>query len=108
MRNGPEWFLGLGKPNNGGAKVFSVSGHVAKPGNYEVRLGTPFSELLEMAGGMRAGRTLKAVIPGGSRSEEHTSELQSLMRISYAVFCLKKNKNQDGNDGYRDTYNTEY
>ena len=66
IRNGPEWFLGLGKPNNGGAKVFSVSGHVARPGNYEVRLGTPFSELLEMAGGMRPGRTLKAVIPGVS------------------------------------------
>ncbi|HET9483291.1 MAG TPA: NADH-quinone oxidoreductase subunit NuoF [Xanthomonadales bacterium] len=66
VRNGAEWFLGLGKPNNGGPKVFSVSGHVAKPGNYEVRLGTPFSELLEMAGGMRAGRKLKAVIPGGS------------------------------------------
>ncbi|MDP2186228.1 MAG: NADH-quinone oxidoreductase subunit NuoF [Xanthomonadales bacterium] len=66
IRNGPEWFLGLGKPNNGGAKVFSVSGHVAKPGNYEVRLGTPFSELLALAGGMRPGRTLKAVIPGGS------------------------------------------
>ncbi len=66
IRNGPEWFLGLGKPNNGGAKVFSVSGHVTKPGNYEVRLGTPFSELLALAGGMRPGRTLKAVIPGGS------------------------------------------
>jgi len=66
VRNGAEWFLSLGKPNNGGAKVFSVSGHVAKPGNYEIRLGTPFSELLEMAGGMRPGRTLKGVIPGGS------------------------------------------
>ena len=66
IRNGPEWFLGLGKPNNGGPKVFSVSGHVRKPGNYEIRLGTPFKDLLEMAGGMREGRTLKAVIPGGS------------------------------------------
>ncbi|MDX1549171.1 MAG: NADH-quinone oxidoreductase subunit NuoF [Lysobacter spongiicola] len=66
VRNGAEWFLNLGKPNNGGAKVFSVSGHVARPGNYEIRLGTPFSELLEMAGGMRPGRTIKAVIPGGS------------------------------------------
>jgi len=66
IRNGPEWFLALGKPNNGGAKVFSVSGHVARPGNYEIRLGTPFSELLQMAGGVRAGRKLKAVIPGGS------------------------------------------
>ena len=66
MRNGAEWFLGLGKPNNGGPKVFSVSGHVAKPGNFEVRLGTSFHDLLALAGGVRAGRTLKAVIPGGS------------------------------------------
>ncbi|MGQ0800493.1 MAG: NADH-quinone oxidoreductase subunit NuoF [Pseudomarimonas sp.] len=66
IRNGAEWFLNLGKPNNGGPKMFSVSGHVAKPGNFEIRLGTPFKDLLEMAGGMRPGRTLKAVIPGGS------------------------------------------
>ena len=66
VRNGAQWFLDLGKPNNGGCKIFSVSGHVARPGNYEIRLGTPFSELLEMAGGMRPGRRLKAVIPGGS------------------------------------------
>jgi len=66
VRNGPEWFLELGKPNNGGAKVFSVSGHVNRPGNYEIRLGTPFSELLEMAGGVRNGHRIKAVIPGGS------------------------------------------
>jgi NADH:ubiquinone oxidoreductase subunit F (NADH-binding) len=66
MRNGADWFLQIGKPNNGGPKCFSVSGHVAKPGNYEVPLGTPFSELLERAGGMRAGHKLKAVIPGGS------------------------------------------
>jgi NADH-quinone oxidoreductase subunit F len=66
VRNGAEWFLGLGKPNNGGPKVFSVSGHVRRPGNYEVRLGTPFAELLELAGGMRPGRRIKGVIPGGS------------------------------------------
>ncbi len=66
VRNGAEWFLNLGKPNNGGPKVFSVSGHVAKPGNFEIRLGTPFKDLLEMAGGVRGGRKLKAVIPGGS------------------------------------------
>jgi len=64
--NGPEAYLNLGKPNNGGTKLFSVSGDVARPGNYEVRLGTPFPKLLEMAGGMRGGRKLKAVIPGGS------------------------------------------
>jgi NADH-quinone oxidoreductase subunit F len=66
IRNGAEWFLGLGKPNNGGPKCFSVSGHVTRPGNYEVPLGTPFKDLLEMAGGLRPGRTLKGVIPGGS------------------------------------------
>jgi len=66
MRNGAEWFLNIGKPNNGGPKTFSVSGHVEKPGNYEVPLGTPFAELLEMAGGVWQGRKLKAVIPGGS------------------------------------------
>ena len=66
MRHGGQAFLELGKPNNGGAKLFSVSGHVNKPGNYEVRLGTPFAELLEMAGGVRTGHQLKAVIPGGS------------------------------------------
>ena len=64
--NGGDAFLQLGRPNNGGTKLFSVTGHVARPGNYEVRLGTPFAKLLEMAGGMRDARKLKAVIPGGS------------------------------------------
>jgi len=66
VQHGGQAFLELGKPNNGGPKLFSVSGHVNKPGNYEVALGTPFSELLEMAGGVRSGHKLKAVIPGGS------------------------------------------
>jgi NADH-quinone oxidoreductase subunit F len=66
IANGAEKFLGLGKPNNGGTKLFSVSGDVEKPGNYEVKLGTPFRQLLEMAGGVRGGMKLKAVIPGGS------------------------------------------
>ena len=66
LRNGSEWFTSLGKPNNFGTKIFSVSGHVARPGNFEIPLGTPFSKLLELAGGMRDGRPLKAVIPGGS------------------------------------------
>jgi NADH-quinone oxidoreductase subunit F len=66
LLHGGTSFLDLGKPNNGGTKLFSVSGHVNKPGNYEVRMGTPFAKLLEMAGGMRGGRRLKACIPGGS------------------------------------------
>lgn len=66
LEKGAEWFLNLGKPNNGGCKIFSVTGHVNKPGNYEVPLGTPFKDLLAMAGGVRNGHRLKAVIPGGS------------------------------------------
>lgn len=66
LEKGAQWFLELGAPNNGGTKIFSVTGHVNRPGNYEVPLGTPFTELLEMAGGVRQGHHLKAVIPGGS------------------------------------------
>ena len=66
LRNGGQWFLDIGKPNNGGPKLFSVSGHVERPGNFEVPLGTAFKELLAMAGGVWKGRKLKAVIPGGS------------------------------------------
>ena len=69
IRNGGAAYLAVGKPNNGGTKIYSVVGDVELPGNYEVPLGTPFAKLLEMAGGVRGasqGRTLKAVIPGGS------------------------------------------
>ena len=66
LKNGGQWFLDLGKPNNGGSKLFCVSGNVNRPGNYEVPMGTPFADLLEMAGGVRDGYKLKAVIPGGS------------------------------------------
>lgn len=66
ITRGGQWFLDLGKPNNGGTKIFSVTGHVQRPGNFEVPMGTPFAELLEMAGGLRPGRKLKAVIPGGT------------------------------------------
>lgn len=66
LEKGGQWFADLGVPKSGGMKIFSVSGHVNKPGNYEVPMGTPFSELLELAGGMLNGAKLKAVIPGGS------------------------------------------
>ncbi len=66
IRNGAEWFNSLGVEKSGGTKCFSVSGHVNRPGNFEIPLGTPFSQLLELAGGMRDGHSLKAVIPGGS------------------------------------------
>lgn len=66
IERGADWFKDCGTEKSGGDKVFSVSGHVNKPGNYEIPMGTPFAELLELAGGVRDGRKLKAVIPGGS------------------------------------------
>ena len=66
IRHGGQAYLECGKPNNGGTKIYSVSGDVNLPGNYEVPMGTPFSKLLDLAGGVRTGRKLKAVIPGGS------------------------------------------
>jgi len=66
MMHGGNKYHELGKPNSGGTKIFSVSGDVMRPGNYEARMGIPFPKLLEMAGGMRDGKRLKAVIPGGA------------------------------------------
>jgi NADH-quinone oxidoreductase subunit F len=66
ITNGGDKFLEIGRHNNGGTKIFSVSGDVKYPGNYEVPLGTPFAQLLELAGGMRDGKRIKGVIPGGS------------------------------------------
>jgi NADH-quinone oxidoreductase subunit F len=83
LTKGAEWFLDQGKPNNGGPKIFSVSGHVHRPGNYEIRLGTPFSELLEMAGGVRKGHSLKAVIPGGSSMPVLPAETMMGLTMDY-------------------------
>lgn len=83
MRNGAEWFLDIGKPNNGGPKVFSVSGHVERPGNFEIPLGTPFADLLEMAGGMRNGHALKGVIPGGSSMPVIPAEIMKDITMDY-------------------------
>ena len=65
LRRGPEWFTALGPKNSAGTVIFSVSGHVGNPGNFEVPLGIPFADLLALAGGVWKGRKLKAVIPGG-------------------------------------------
>lgn len=65
LRKGAKWFVDLGVANSAGTMIFSVSGHVNKPQNIELPLGIPFKELLEICGGMRGGRKLKAVIPGG-------------------------------------------
>lgn len=83
VKHGGQRFLELGKPNNGGTKIFSVSGHVNNPGNFEVPMGTPFSELLEMAGGVRNGHKLKAVIPGGSSVPVVPGELMMECTMDY-------------------------
>ncbi|KQW43690.1 MULTISPECIES: NADH-quinone oxidoreductase subunit NuoF [unclassified Roseateles] len=83
IRNGGQAYLEIGKPNNGGTKLFSVSGDVERPGNYEVPLGTPFSTLLELAGGVRKGRTLKAVIPGGSSAPVLPADVMMQCTMDY-------------------------
>ncbi len=83
IRHGGQAYLEVGKPNNGGTKVFSVSGDVERPGNYEIPLGTPFATLLELAGGMRDGRRLKAVIPGGSSMPVLPAEIMMATDMDY-------------------------
>ena len=66
MKNGAAWFAALGSTGNGGTHLFSISGHVEKPGVYELPMGTNLKDMIYThAGGMRGGRALKAVIPGG-------------------------------------------
>jgi NADH-quinone oxidoreductase subunit F len=83
IRNGGAAYLACGKPNNGGTKLFSVSGDVQRPGNYEVPMGTPFAKLLELAGGVRPGRKLKAVIPGGSSMPVLPAEIMMNTDMDY-------------------------
>ena len=83
LREGGEAYLNLGKPNNGGTKIFSISGHVERPGNYEVNMGTPFAKLLEMAGGMRGGRKIKGVIPGGSSMPVVPGDVMMTLDLDY-------------------------
>ncbi|MFQ5660217.1 MAG: NADH-quinone oxidoreductase subunit NuoF [Gammaproteobacteria bacterium] len=83
VRNGGKWFADLGVENSGGTKCFSVSGHVNRPGNFEVPMGTPFKDLLELAGGVREGHTLKAVIPGGSSVPVLPGEIMLQVNMDY-------------------------
>jgi NADH-quinone oxidoreductase subunit F len=83
INHGGDRFLALGKPNNGGTKIFSVSGDVERPGNYEIPMGTPFAKLLELAGGMRGGRRLKACIPGGSSMPVLPGEVMMACDMDY-------------------------
>ncbi|HJS91133.1 MAG TPA: NADH-quinone oxidoreductase subunit NuoF [Steroidobacteraceae bacterium] len=83
LRKGPQWFAALGPANSGGTVIFSVSGHVEKAGNFELPLGTPFKDLLELAGGVRGGRRLKAVIPGGSSVPVVPGEVMLKVNMDY-------------------------
>jgi NADH-quinone oxidoreductase subunit F len=83
LRRGPEWFAGLGPKNSGGTIIFSVSGHVAKPGNFELPMGIPFADLLELAGGVWKGRKLKAVIPGGASVPVVPGEAMMKVNMDY-------------------------
>ncbi len=83
IRNGGQQYHEIGVPNAGGTKIFSISGDVELPGNYEVPLGTPFSKLLELAGGMRGGRKLKAVIPGGSSAPVLPADIMMQTNLDY-------------------------
>ncbi len=83
IRNGAKWFADLGVANSGGTKCFSVSGHVNKPGNFEIPMGTSFADLLELAGGIRHGRKLKAVIPGGSSVPVLPGEMMLKANMDY-------------------------
>ncbi|MCC7005821.1 MAG: NADH-quinone oxidoreductase subunit NuoF [Ottowia sp.] len=80
---GGEAYLKMGRPNNGGSKIFSMSGDVALPGNYEVPLGTSFATLLALAGGMRDGKKIKAVIPGGSSMPVVPGEVMMATDMDY-------------------------
>ena len=83
IRDGGKAFAGQGIENAGGTKLFSISGHVERPGNYEVPLGTPFAKLLEMAGGMKDGKKLKAVIPGGSSAPVLPADIMMSLNMDY-------------------------
>ncbi|WP_373019888.1 NADH-quinone oxidoreductase subunit NuoF [Thiomicrorhabdus sp.] len=83
LAKGGQWFADLGVENAGGTKLYAVSGHVEKPGNFEVRMGTPFKDLLEAAGGIWKGRQLKCVIPGGASTAILPAEKAMAMNMDY-------------------------
>jgi len=83
IRNSGQQYLEVGRPNNGGTKIFSITGDVELPGNYEIPLGTSFARLLELAGGMRHGRKLKMVIPGGSSAPVVPGDIMMATDMDY-------------------------
>lgn len=83
LQHGAKWFADMGCKNSGGTKMFSISGHINKPGVYEIPMGMPFAEFLELAGGMRDGRQCKAVIPGGTSMRVVPGEVMLKTNLDY-------------------------
>ena len=83
MLNEPGWYKSLGVNDTEGMKIFSMSGHVNNPGNFEIALGTPFSELLNLAGGMWNEKNIKAVIPGGSSVPVVKGDIMMQVNMDY-------------------------
>jgi NADH-quinone oxidoreductase subunit F len=83
LEKGGDWFAQIGVKNSGGPKLFSISGNINNPGVFEIPMGTPFSKLLEMAGGMKDGRKMKAVIPGGSSAPVIPGEQMMDLNMDY-------------------------
>ena len=93
LENGPKWYADFGTEKSPGTLIFSISGHVNKPGNYELPLGISFQEIIDVAGGILDGKKLKAVIPGGSSTkvlpadiiENCTMDYESLQDVDSAL-----------------------
>tara|TARA_Y100000817_G_scaffold306153_1_gene291053 strand:- start:605 stop:1213 length:609 start_codon:yes stop_codon:yes gene_type:complete len=78
-----NWYKNIGVGDSEGIKIFCMSGHVKKPGNFEIPLGTEFATLLNMAGGVKNGGKLKAVIPGGSSVPVIKGDEMLKLRMDY-------------------------
>jgi len=83
LEHGAEWYRAVGTQKSPGTKVFCVSGHVERPGNYELPLGTPFAELLDLAGGVWRGRALKAVLPAGASAPVLPAEVVADLALDW-------------------------
>ena len=83
IAKGSQWFSDLGVENSSGCKIFSLTGHIKNPANFELAMGIPFEDLLKMAGGLYSGRALKAVIPGGSSTPILPAKAAMSMTMDY-------------------------
>lgn len=83
LEKGGKWFADMGTEKSGGTKIFCMTGDVNKPGNFEVPLGTKYTDLLELAGGVRDGNQIKAVVPGGSSAKVLTAEEMLPLTMDY-------------------------